>query len=197
MKIIKTSLKIFLFFTLLTGLVYPLLITGIAQIAFPAKANGSLIIKDNVTIGSKLIGQQFDSDKYFTSRPSYALYNPLPSGGSNYSLTNARLKQLVAERRHNFIIFNQLDSLKTIPSEMLFASSSGLDPHISPEAALLQVDRIVRVRNFSFEQRQELLDYINTNTELPQLLCFGENRINVLTLNMELNSLDRLSTYNK
>lgn len=189
MKTIITSLKIFLFFTLLTGLAYPLLITGIAQIAFTAKANGSLIIKDNVTIGSKLIGQQFDSDKYFTSRPSYALYNPLPSGGSNYSLTNKRLKVLVAQRKHNFIIFNHIDSLKAIPSEMLFASSSGVDPHISPEAAMLQVDRVVKTRNFSDLQKQKLLEIIKAVTELPQLSCFGEKRINVLNLNLELDNL--------
>ena len=137
MKTLIISLKIFLFFTVLTGIIYPLLITGIAQIVFPAKANGSLIDKDNQIIGSELIGQQFDSVIYFTSRPSAISYNPLPSGGSNYGLTNTKLKNLVAERKKQFIAFNQLDSLTEIPSEMLFASASGLDPHISAKGSII------------------------------------------------------------
>ncbi len=105
MKTIIISLKIFLFFTILTGIIYPLFVTGIAQVVFPVKANGSLIEFDNQLIGSKFIGQQFDSTIYFTSRPSAVSYNPLPSGGSNYGLTNARLKNLVTERKIHFISF--------------------------------------------------------------------------------------------
>src|SRR5450756_685641 len=95
--------------TLLTGLVYPLLVTGIAQVVFPHQANGSLILKDNKLIGSELIGQKFDSTIYFSSRPSAIENNPLPSGGSNYGLTSTKLKAQVAERKNNFIAFNQLD----------------------------------------------------------------------------------------
>jgi potassium-transporting ATPase KdpC subunit len=189
MKIISISIKIFLFFTLLTGIIYPLVITGITQVAFPSKANGSLILRNNKLIGSELIGQQFDSAIYFTSRPSAISYNPLPSGGSNYSLTNIKLKNLVSERKHQFITFNQLDSLTAIPSEMLFASASGLDPHISPEAALLQVDRIAKVRNFDSSQKQKLKQSIKNLTEAPQFLCLGEERINVLLLNLKLDEL--------
>ena len=108
MKTIIISLKIFLFFTILTGVIYPLFVTGIAQVAFPVKANGSIIKLDNQSIGSKFIGQQFDSTIYFTSRPSAISYNPLPSGGSNYGLTNVKLKNLVTERKIHFIAFNQL-----------------------------------------------------------------------------------------
>ena len=104
----------------------------------------------------ELIGQQFDSTIYFSSRPSAISYNPLPSGGSNYGLTNAKLKNLVDGTKKQFIAFNQLDSLTVIPSEMLFASASGLDPHISPEAALLQVDRIAKARNFNNIQKAKL-----------------------------------------
>jgi K+-transporting ATPase ATPase C chain len=190
MKTLFIALKIFLFFTVLTGIVYPLLVTGIAQLAFPAKANGSLIVKDNKTIGSELIGQQFDSTIYFTSRPSAVSYNSLPSGGSNYGLTNVKLKNLVTERKHQFIAFNQLDSLTVIPSEMLFASASGLDPHISPTAALLQVDRIAKARNFSFDQKQKLLQSIKELAASPQFLILGEDRINVLVLNLSLDKLD-------
>jgi len=184
MKTLLISLKIFLFFTILTGILYPLFITGIAQVVFPLKANGSLIVKSNRAIGSELIGQQFDSAIYFTSRPSAVLYNPLPSGGSNYGLNNAKLKKLVTERKNQFIAFNHLDSLTLIPSEMLFASASGLDPHISPKAALLQVERIAKARNFNTIQKQKLMQRINDLTEVPQILCLGEERINVLLLNL-------------
>ena len=117
---------------------------------------------------------------YFTSRPSAISYNPLPSGGSNYGLTNAKLKNLVTERKNQFIDFNQLDSLTTIPSEMLFASASGLDPHISPKAALLQVDRIAKARNFNTVQKQNLVQSVKNLTEPPQFLFLGEERVNVL-----------------
>ncbi len=197
MKTLIRSLKIFLFLTVLTGIIYPLFVTGIAQVIFPYKANGSLIVKDNQVIGSELIGQQFDSAIYFTSRPSAVSYNPLPSGGSNYGLTNQKLKDLVDMRKHQFLIFNDLDSLTAIPSEMLFASASGLDPHISQEAAVLQVDRIVRARNFSSALKQKLIECVKNNTEEPQFLCLGEERVNVLVLNLELDKLDKSNTINK
>ena len=197
MKTLIISIKIFFFFTVLTGIIYPLLVTGIAQLAFPSKANGSLIVRNNKTIGSELIGQQFDSTIYFTSRPSAVSYNPLPSGGSNYGLTNLKLKNLVAERKHQFINFNQLDSLAAIPSEMLFASASGLDPHISPKAALLQVERISRVRNLDNIQKQKLLQRINELSEKPTFMFLGEERINVLNLNLELDKLNEINTNNQ
>lgn len=190
MKTVIISLKIFLLFTILTGVLYPLLITGIAQITFPANANGSIIYKDNKAIGSKLIGQQFDSVIYFSSRPSAVAYNPLPSGGSNYGLTNIKLKNQVAERKTRFLRFNQLDSLKTtIPSEMLFASASGLDPHISLKAAMLQVNRIAKARKFNKTQKKEMEQCVQEHIEEPQFLCFGDQRINVLQLNIALDKI--------
>jgi K+-transporting ATPase ATPase C chain len=197
MKRLLISLKIFLFITVLTGIIYPLLITGVAQVVFPGKANGSLIVIDNKTVGSKLIGQKFDSKTYFISRPSAVSYNPLPSGGSNYGLTNIKLKNLVAERKKQFIDFNQLDSLTAIPSEMLFASASGLDPHISQKAALLQVDRVAKARNFNTIQKQNLVQSVKNLTETPQFLVLGEERVNVLVLNLELDKLDQNITNNK
>lgn len=196
MKTLKISLKIFLFLTVLTGIVYPLLVTGIAQLAFPAQANGGLISENNKIIGSKLIGQQFDTAVYFSSRPSAVAYNPLPSGGSNFGLTNLKLKNLVAERKSQFIAFNQLDSLTVIPSEMLFASASGLDPHISPQAALLQVNRVAKARNFNSSQKQRLIDLIHSDTENPQYGVLGEERINVLNLNMQLDRLSKINSTN-
>jgi K+-transporting ATPase ATPase C chain len=197
MKRLIIPLKIFLFFTVLTGMIYPLLVTGFAQVVFPEKANGSLIAIDNKTVGSELIGQQFDSKTYFISRPSAISYNSLPSGGSNYGLTNTKLKNLVIERKTQFIVFNQLDSLTVIPSEMLFASASGLDPHISQKAALLQVDRVVKARNFNTIQKQNLVQSVINLTETPQFLVLGEERVNVLVLNLELNKLDQNITDNK
>lgn len=189
MKTIAISLKIFLFFTVLTGILYPLLVTGLAQVVFPKKANGSLIVKDNKTLGSELIGQQFDTTIYFASRPSAISYNPMPSGGSNYGLTNTKLKELVAERRKEFIAHNRLDSLTPIPSEMLFASASGLDPHISQKAALLQVDRVAEARKFDATKKLLLIQRIKNLTESPQFRIFGEERVNVLLLNLELDKI--------
>jgi len=184
MKTLAISLKIFFFFTILTGIIYPLFITGIAQLVFPAKANGSLIVVQGKIVGSELIGQQFDSPKYFSSRPSAISNNPMPSGGSNYGLTSDRLKNTIAERKSRFFEFNQLDSLTDIPSEMLFASGSGIDPHISLQAALLQVDRIARSRNFSPGQKKQLLQGIDELTEAPQFKCLGQQKVNVLLLNL-------------
>jgi len=189
MKTVIISLKIFLFFTVLTGIIYPIFVTGFAQLVFPSKANGSLIVNDNKIIGSKLIGQQFDSAKYFTPRPSVISFNPLPSGGSNYGLTNSKLKQQVIELKRHFIEFNQLDSLTEIPAEMIFASASGLDPHISKQSALLQVNRIANARNFGIAQKQQLITCVTRLTEKPQILVLGEERVNVLMLNLELDKL--------
>jgi potassium-transporting ATPase KdpC subunit len=197
MKTLFISLKIFLFFTVLTGIVYPLFVTGIAQLVFSSKANGSLIVKNNKTIGSELIGQKFDSIIYFSSRPSAISYNPLPSGGSNFGLTNAKLKHSVDSLTKQFIIYNQLDSNTVIPSEMLFASASGLDPHISPKAAMLQVERIAKARGLSNDQKKILSQKLKELIETPQFLCLGEERINVLDLNLALDELDRNISINK
>jgi K+-transporting ATPase ATPase C chain len=189
MKTIIISLKIFLFMTILTGIVYPLLITGIAQVVFPRNANGSLVFRDNRAVGSELIGQLFDSSIYFSSRPSATGYNPLPSGGSNYGLSNSKLINQVSERKSKFLSFNSLDSLTVPPSEMLFASASGLDPHISPEAAIMQVERISRARHFDGIKKEKLIETINALKEKPQYLIFGEERINVLLLNINLDQI--------
>jgi K+-transporting ATPase ATPase C chain len=189
MKSVFIAIKFFLILTVLTGVIYPLFVTGIAQIIFPEKANGSLILQNNKIIGSELIGQQFDSVIYFTSRPSAVSYNPLPSGGSNFGITNEKLKQQVLERKQKFIEFNGLDINSEIPSEMLFASASGLDPHISLQSALLQSDRISKARNFESAQKQKLLEIITANTEAPQFLIFGKQRVNVLKLNLETDKI--------
>lgn len=189
MKTIIISLKLFLILTALTGIAYPLLVTGIAQVIFPQKANGSMLFKDGQKVGSLLISQPFDSAIYFTSRPSAVSFNPLPSGGSNYGLTKAKLKAQVEERKQKFIIKNNLDSLTPIPSEMLFASACGLDPHISPEAAYLQVNRIAKARNYDDRQKLELKQLVEHQIEHRQFLLFGEERVNVLLLNLEVDKI--------
>jgi len=188
-KQIIISIKIFAVLTVLCGIAYPLLITGIAQLAFPEKANGSLIMKGNKVIGSELIGQKFDSIIYFSSRPSATDYNPMPSGGSNFGPTSSKLKQQIVDRKAQWVKSNPTSDPEKIPSEMLLASGSGLDPHISPKAALMQVERIVKARQFGNDKKQQILKAITELSEAPQFLILGENRINVLALNLELDKL--------
>jgi K+-transporting ATPase, C subunit len=191
------ALKFLLVMTVLTGIIYPLVMTGLAQLSFPSKANGSLIKKDGKIIGSKLIGQKFDSTIYFWSRPSAIDYNPIPSGASNLGPTSDKLKKQVVERRILFATMNTIVDTTAIPKEMLFASASGLDPHISQKAALLQVDRIAKARNFNAIQKQNLVQSVINITETPQFLVLGEERVNVLILNLELDKLDQNNTNNK
>jgi len=183
------AIKLLLVMTVLTGLIYPVFMTGVAQIAFPAKANGSLVLEDGKIIGSELIGQKFDSSIYFWSRPSAIDYNPIPSGASNLGPTSEKLKKQVEDRRKLFAKINSIADTSFIPKEMLFASASGLDPHISPEAAILQLSRVAMARNLDETQRQILQQLINDKTEEPQFFLFGEQRINVFDLNLALENI--------
>jgi K+-transporting ATPase ATPase C chain len=183
------ALKFFLVMTILTGIAYPLFMTGVAQLSFPSKANGSLVMKNGKIIGSELIGQKFDSTIYFWSRPSAIGYNPIPSGASNYGPTSDTLKKQVAARRTFFAAKNSIKDMNTIPKEMIFASGSGLDPHISPEAALLQMERVAKARNFNEAQKQNLQQLIKDKTEGPQFFLFGEPRINVFALNLAVDNI--------
>ncbi|SHE80038.1 K+-transporting ATPase ATPase C chain [Dysgonomonas macrotermitis] len=175
--------------TILLGIIYPLFITGIAQVAFPSKANGSLVDINGTLRGSELIGQKTDTAIYFSTRPSATDYNTLASGGSNLGLTSQKLYDLIQTRKTDFIAKNYLSDDTNIPSDILFASASGLDPHISPEAARIQINRIARARGFSEEQKQQLTVLVNRLTEMPQLGLFGCRRINVFMLNLELDKL--------
>lgn len=190
MKPIIIALRVFIFFTILLGIFYPLLITGIAQVFFHSKANGSIIYSRNVPVGSVFIGQSVDSSIYFSSRPSAVNNNPLPSGGSNLGLTSLKLKNEYENRKKKFLTENRIGKNVKVPSEMLFSSASGLDPHISPAAALLQVDRISKARNYSQDQKNRLIRLIHDLTEPPQFLCLGQPRINVLIVNLETDKLD-------
>jgi len=183
------AIKFLLIMTVLTGVIYPFFMTGVAQLVFPAKANGSLVKAGGKNIGSELIGQKFDSSIYFWSRPSAIDYNPIPSGASNLGPTSDELKKQVAERRRLFAANNSIADTSAIPKEMLFASASGLDPHISPEAALLQLKRVAMARNLNETQKQKVQQLIKNKTEEPQFFLFGERRINVFELNLALDSI--------
>ena len=185
------ALKFLLVMIILTGIIYPLVMTGISQVAFPSKSNGSLILKDGKVIGSELIGQKFDSTIYFWSRPSAIGYNPVPSGASNYGPTSDTLKKLVNARKEYFAKNNSVSNLTDVPLEMIFASGSGLDPHISPAAAQLQIERVAQARHFDNNQKQKLVETVKNLTEKPQFLILGEERINVLNLNIALDKINQ------
>ena len=174
---------------ILTGLVYPGLVTIITSIFSPSEAQGSLVIRNGVIIGSKLIGQDFDSQKYFWSRPSFNNYNPLPSGASNLGLSNPLLIKEIYQKEKDFSQANNIKEDLNIPSEMVTASASGLDPHISPTAALLQISRIAQARGMDKADQDKLIDLVNDLTENRQFSFLGEPRINVFLLNLKIDSL--------
>lgn len=186
---IIVSLRALVVFTILTGIIYPAFITLVAQLFLSDRANGSLIKADGAVKGSELIGQKFQSDKYFQSRPSAIDYNPSPSGASNLGPTSKTLRNLVNERRKNFNRNNFLPPSTDVPAEMLFASGSGVDPHISPEAALLQIKRIAQVRGLDSLKTEILLKLLSDYTEKSQFGFLGNPRLNVLHLNLALDSL--------
>jgi len=171
--------------TVLTGIIYPLIITGIGQIVFPRQANGSIITVDGKIKGSELVGQKFISSRYFWGRPSAIDYNPMPSGATNFGPTSVGLPNALQQCRKQF---EDLD-WRAVPSDMLFASGSGVDPHLSPDAARLQINRIAHVRGFRVEQRQKIVDLMEHLIETPQWGIFGEPRVNVFLLNVALDQI--------
>jgi K+-transporting ATPase ATPase C chain len=185
MKAIKTAFLLFLVMTLLTGVFYPLAVTALAQGFFPFQANGSLIDDPlGRKIGSELIAQKFISPRYFWPRPSAVDYNPLPSGGSNLAVGSQAFQKQIVDQRQLWVSANP--TAKDIPADLLTASASGLDPHISVESALLQVDRIVQARHWALAQKRAVLKLIQTHTEGRTWGILGEPRVNVLKLNMAL-----------
>ncbi|MCZ0861719.1 potassium-transporting ATPase subunit KdpA [Methanocorpusculum vombati] len=183
---IKPAIVLLLILTLLTGLVYPLLITGVSQVVFPAQANGGLISENGTYIGSELIGQEFTDPKYFWGRPSATspAYNASLGSGSNLGPTNPALEQLVADRIAALQAANP-GNTAAIPVELVTASASGLDPHISPAAAYYQIARVAEERGIS---EGELIALVNGHIEDRQFGILGEPRINVLKLNLALDA---------
>ena len=177
-----------LILTAITGIAYPLLTTGLAQVMFHSQAEGSLIERDGVIVGSRLIGQNFTQPKYFWDRPSTtadAAYNPQASGGSNLAASNPQLDKNLQARA---ALLRQADPSApvAIPVDLMTSSASGLDPHISPQAAYYQAARIAKVRNLPQASVEKLIA-ANTKYSLPQFI--GQPVVNVLELNMALDAL--------
>ena len=189
-RLIRNSLMMLLLMTLITGVAYPLVATGLAQLVFPRQANGSLIVKDGKPVGSVLIGQSFTDPKYFWGRPSATTpqaNNGLNSGGSNLGPTNPALTDAVKQR---IAALRAADPGNTapVPVDLVTASASGLDPEISPAAARYQLARVAKARGLGTAQVQAL---VNEYTSGRQLGVFGEPRVNVLQLNLALDAPQR------
>lgn len=186
----RPCLILFMLFTMLTGLAYPALITVIAQTVFHHQANGSVVKRDGKAVGSELIGQSFDDPSYFWGRPSATgpiCYNAAASSGSNLGPTNPVLLDNI-RARVEAIRAAHPDHTKSVPVDLVTASASGLDPHISPAAAEYQVGRVAKARNLSEDKLREL---ILSNTEGRSLGVLGESRVNVLRLNLALDAADK------
>lgn len=186
-----TSLKAIFLFTIILGIIFPLVITLIGQVLFYEKATGSLIHKDDKVVGSTLISQNFEKDEYFTSRPSGINYNPIPSGGSNLSPTDVRLKNDYEARKKLFQKKNYINIDISIPSEMLFASASGIDPHISKNSALLQLNRVALKRNLDEIRKAEIEKLIDSLSHKLIFGIMGNEYVNVLELNLKLDEMKR------
>lgn len=175
-------------FTIVTGLLFPGAVTAVAALAFPRQAHGSLIVKDSKVVGSALIGQNFTKSAYFHPRPSAAGsgYDGASSGGTNLGPTSAKLLTQKTDLTAAYRTENGLDASATIPVDAVTRSASGLDPHISPENALLQAARVAKARGKSLESVKAL---VTEYTESRTLGVLGEPRVNVLALNLALDGL--------
>jgi K+-transporting ATPase ATPase C chain len=184
---ISSAAIVFVLLTIVTGLVYPGVVTGIAQLTMRDAANGSLIVRDGKAVGSTLIGQPFSDPKYFWSRPSATgpqPYNGLASSGSNQGPTNPALVDVVKERIAALKAADP-DNTALVPQDLVTASASGLDPHISPAAADYQLRRVARVRGLDENKVRAL---VAAHTEPRQFGVLGEARVNVLPLNLALDA---------
>ncbi|HEU0204645.1 MAG TPA: potassium-transporting ATPase subunit KdpC [Burkholderiaceae bacterium] len=184
---LRRAVVLFLLLTVITGLVYPGVVTGIAQLLMPARANGSLIERNGKAVGSELIGQPFSDLKYFWGRPSATgpqPYNGLASGGSNQGPTNPALADAVKERVAGLRAADP-ENKAPVPPDLVNASASGLDPHISPAAAEYQVARVARERKLDIAKVRAL---VAEHTEGRQFGVLGEPRVNVLALNLALDA---------
>jgi len=184
-KYISPSLRLTLVMIVLCAVVFPLLIAGIGKLA-PGGGKGETIAINGKVVGYEKIGQRFTEDKYFWGRPSAVDYNAAGSAGSNKGPSNPDYLKLVQERIDSFLVHNPAVKKKEIPSELVTASGSGLDPDISPAAAKIQIARIASVRNID---QRKLHTLVETHTDGPMLGLFGPSKVNVLKLNIALDTL--------
>ena len=187
-NILRPTLVLFFILTLITGALYPLFVTGLAQVLFPSQAAGSIIMQDGKAIGSEWIGQNFTDPKYFWGRPSATgpmPYNASASSGSNQGPLNAALTEAVKNRIKALRSADPGNTVR-VPVDLVTASASGLDPHISLAAANYQINRIAKTRGVAATKVQTLVD---AHTEMPWLGLLGEPRVNVLKLNLALDKL--------
>ena len=183
---VRPAFFMLLIFTVITGIIYPLAVTGIAQVVFPHQSNGSLIMTaDGKAVGLELIGQQFDDPSYFWGRPSAANYNAAASSGSNYGPLNPALMDMV-QTRIDALKAADPDNTLPIPVDLVTASGSGLDPHISVASALYQVSRVATARGLN---EADVIALVNQYTEGRQFGFLGEPRVNVLLLNLALDEI--------
>jgi K+-transporting ATPase ATPase C chain len=193
MKTFLPAVRLFIALAVLTGMIYPLLVTGIALAVFPKQSGGSLVTANGQIVGSALLAQRFSADNYFWPRPSAGddgtNYATVPSSASNLGPTSSNLVAAVQSRLASFREANGLATNAPVPAEMVFASGSGLDPDISPAAARLQIDRVAKARHFSAAKTQKLAALVERSIEPPQFGFLGEPRVNVLKLNLALDSL--------
>lgn len=189
LSLLRQSVLVFVALTVVTGVAYPLVLTGVAQTVFPHEANGSLIEHDGKLVGSRLIGQQFDGPRYFWGRPSATspAYNAAASTGSNFGPTNPAQLDAVRSRVESLRKAHPAES-GPVPVDLVTASASGLDPHISPAAAEYQVARVAQARGLA---PQQVRDVVARLTERRQFGLLGEPRINVLALNLALDELPK------
>lgn len=190
MNLLRPAVSLFILLTLMVGVAYPLMTTGLAQWWFPATANGSLIEQDGTVRGSALIGQNFTRPEYFQGRPSAtadAPYNPLASSGSNLAVSNPALDAAIAQRVAELRKANP-QANPQVPVELVTASGSGLDPHISPAAAAWQIPRVAQARNLPEVDVRRLVD---ANTQRPLFYFIGEPVVNVLALNRALDAMHK------
>ena len=183
-----TALKLFSLMTILTGLVYPVLVTVGARALFAVRAGGEPVSRAGHVVGARLIGQKFASPRYFWGRPSGVGYDAQASGGSNLGPTSAALVKAVEERAAVLRSAHGLSAPAPVPPDLLFASASGLDPEISPAAAHFQVKRVVAARGLVGEKAGLLTELIRRETRAPELGFLGEPRVNVLELNLAVDA---------
>ncbi len=186
MKEVRTGLLVILVLSALLGIVYPLVVTGIGQLAFSWRVNGSLVVLGDRIVGSELIGQFFSSPGYFHGRPSSSNYDPLASGGSNLAPAGSTLLDAVEKRVAAIRMEHGLSEDAAVPADLVLASASGLDPEISVQSALLQAESIAAARGIGAQGVRSLVQRVARS---PFLGAFGEERVNVLRLNLALDEL--------